>query len=329
MDADSEADWIVNRVLELREEGVALSRQAIIVRSMRRARNVEVKLTAAGIPLRMAGGIKLHEAAHIKDLISVLRIITNPADEPAWLRFLCLLRGIGEKTALKYTASLVETGSIDKALLQLQDLALAKKELAIALPILRAAERHARSAMHALEAVRKAMWPLLEERWGDEWEWRVRDVDDVINLAATQGTTEEFLRTITIDVAIDKRSEANRARQADEAPITISTIHAAKGLEWDVVFIPSFVSGHLPSQFSEVGEGDEEEKRLLYVAVTRARKDLILVRPATLIVKGEPAIIRESYFEPLLRPHLDVQHAQAQSNSRSLSIEPGNDLIPW
>lgn len=325
---DTEADWIVSKVLEYREDGVPLDKQAVLVRSMRRARTVEAKLTMAGIPYRVFGGVKLHEAAHIKDVISVLRIATNPGDEPAWLRYLTLFKGFGPKKALKLAAQFTDAGSAEDALDRLRDMALTRADLAILIPALRAAIA-ARDAMNALDAVIRELRPVLEAKWADEFAWRERDLEDIVNLAATLGSVEDFLRTITIDVSIDKQSEAQRARQVEEAPMVISTVHGAKGLEWDVVYIPSFVSGHFPSQYAEPGDGDEEEKRLLYVAVTRARYDLYLMRPSSILIKGEPMMVRESHFQPLIARDLEVIHNEAVSPIGSLTLETTARIDAW
>lgn len=327
-DVDSEADWIVERILGNRDEGMPFEKQAVLVRSSRRARHVEAKLAAAGIPYKFFGGIKLHEAAHIKDLISVLRIAVNPADEPAWLRFLPILPRIGLKTATTLSAELIQSENGEDLLKRLGNLAFRRKELAIAIPVLRAVLA-ATSALAALESARRELGPLLAERWGDEWDWRKKDIDDVIDLAATQGSTEDFLRMVTIDVAIDKKSEAKRSTMEDERPMSVCTVHAAKGLEWDAVFIPSFVSGHMPSQFADPGEGDEEEKRLFYVAVTRARKDLYLVKPSSAIVQGTPVLAGESSFQSLIAPLVERQHAGAARPAATTALETEIVISGW
>lgn len=327
-DADSEADWIVDRILANRDEGMAFEKQAVLVRSSRRARHVEAKLAAAGIPYKFFGGIKLHEAAHIKDLISVLRVAINPSDEPAWLRFLPILPRIGIKTAAGISADLVDSVDAAEVIRRLSGMALKRKELAVAIPVIRAVIA-ASSALAALEGARRELGPFLADRWGDEWEWRKKDIDDVVDLAATQGTTENFLRMITIDVAIDKKSETKRSAMQDERPMSVCTVHAAKGLEWDAVFVPSFVSGHMPSQFAEPGEGDEEEKRLFYVAVTRARKDLRLLKPSSAIVQGSPVLVGESAFQPLIANLVDKEHATTSRAPATLALPTKVVIDGW
>mgnify|MGYP001398928346 FL=1 len=328
-DTDAEAEWIVRRIMELRDQGTPLDKQAVLVRSTRRARHVEAKLSAAGIPYKFSGGIKLHEAAHVKDVVSVLRVAVNPSDEPAWVRFLTMLPRIGNKTARSVSADLVGAGDGERVLARLSELALRRKELALAVAPYRLALAAA-DAMAALEAVRREMGPLLAERYGEEWEWRQKDVEDVVNLAAGMGSAEEFLRTVTIDVAIDRKSEARRSEMDDEAPLSVCTVHASKGLEWDTVYVPSFISGHMPSPYAEPGDGDEEEKRLFYVAVTRARRDLHLMRPASVTVKGVPTMVSDSWFLQTVRPCIDIVHVRDTPKSGpSLALDTEAVIDAW
>jgi len=327
-DIDTEADWIVDRILAHRDEGVTFSKQAVLVRSARRARHVEAKLAAAGIPYKFSGGIKLHEAAHIKDVISVLRIIVNPSDEPAWLRFLPILPKIGIKTAAKISAELTDSPDAEEMLRRFSNLALKRKELAIAIPALRVAIA-ARSALTALEGVRRELGPFLAEKWGDEWEWRQKDIDDVINLAATQGETEDFLRMVTIDVALDKKSETTRSRLQDEMPLTVSTVHASKGLEWDVVYIPSFINGHMPSPYTDGIEGDEEEKRLFYVAVTRSKKHLHFIRPATTIIQGTPMVMSDTPYQGMVSGLVKTTAADMRRQSKTFALDTDLVIEGW
>ena len=327
-DADAEAEWIAQRVLANRDEGMPFDKQAVLVRSSRRARHVEARLSAEGIPYKFFGGIKLHEAAHIKDVVCVLRIAVNPSDEPAWMRFLPILPRIGLKTAASISAELVDSENGEEILRRLSSMALRRKELAIAIPALRVAIA-ARTALEALDGVRRELGPFMAEKWGDEWEWRQKDIADVIDLAATQGTTEDFLRMVTIDVAIDKKSDSNRKQMQDEKPMSVSTVHAAKGLEWDAVYIPSFVAGHMPTPYAEPGEGDEEEKRLFYVAVTRSRRDLHFMRPASTIVQGSPMMVSDSDFQPLVAPLSEKHHVTVAKQPQSLALETDLVIEGW
>ena len=306
-DKPSEAALIADFVIDKREEGIPYKEQAVIARSMRNLRHVEFELIARGIPLVVRGGVRIHEAKHIKDVLAPLKIAANLRDEPAWVRMLTTLPKIGEKTAAEVAGEMLGCADLDAAIEALSRRALKKTGLAMAPEILRAASCSERPGI-ALGAVRNAMEPSLAARYEDEWDWRKKDIDSIVEIAEGYVSVEEFLRTLTIDVSIDKRAEFMDSDRDEEGVVTLSTVHSAKGLEWKAVYVPSFVEGHMPSLHAEPGEQDEE-KRLFYVAVTRAKSELYLVRPKTGIVKGGPAFLNSSPYEHLIRQHTEIRRA--------------------
>ena len=321
-DRHAEGDWIARQIADRRDEGVELKKFAVLVRSMRMARHVEVALNAMGIPYIFLGGVRIHEAAHVKDVLSVLRIATNPSDEPAWMRMLTLLPRIGPKKASQIFAE-VSKANQDDVVQALSDVALKRVELARAVAALRAVVDQP-SASVAVERATIALLPALQEKFAEEWEWRKKDIDAIVDLAQGQGGIEEFLRTVTIDVSVDRRSDG-RPGKPDEDSMTVATLHSAKGLEWDSVWIPSFVEGHIPSPFANDAESFEEEKRLAYVAVTRARKELFLMRPATTIINNQQVIAGRSAFENVLRPA--VEDVYPDAGPRAVGAGFGRALI--
>lgn len=306
-DKQTEAALVADFILNKREEGIPYKEQAVIARSMRNLRHVEFELIARGIPLIVRGGVRIHEAAHIKDVLAPLKIVANLRDEPAWMRTLTTLPKIGEKGAAEVAREVLECPDLDAAIQVLSTRALKKTGLAMGPEILRAASSSERPGV-ALAAIRNAMDASLAARYEDEWDWRKKDIDAVVEIADGYSSIEEFLRTLTIDVSIDKRAEFLDSDRDEEGVVTLSTVHSAKGLEWKAVYVPSFVEGHMPSLHAEPGEQDEE-KRLFYVAVTRAKSELFLVRPKTGIVKGGPAFLNSSPYEFLIRQHLEIRRA--------------------
>lgn len=328
-DADAERDFVVGSIIDRREEGVELKDQAIVVRSMRRARHIEIGLNAAGIPYRVMGGIKIHEAEHVKDLIAILKIVENPQDETAIVRFLKLFPKIGDKTALRIAQDSAgeDLASVLEAISQA---ALKKTSLAVASKVLAAVAAHA-DAWTAMRTAKDLMAPTLADKFGDEWEWREKDIDAIVDIAATQGEVGEFLQTVTIDVSVDKRAGGGYGAPEDEEPLTICTIHSAKGLEWRTVYIPSFTAGHMPSMFAETPEDMDEERRLFYVAVTRAKDELVFVKPVTAFVKGSYMTSSPSEFEQVVARHVHRENSGRAAPGRSFSVSSlkGYSIDGW
>ena len=303
-DRSAEAAYVADAIVDRRDEGVPFSEQAVLVRSMRHIRHVEVELAARGIATVVRGGIRIHEAQHVKDALSPLRIVHNLNDEPAWIRLLTQFPKIGEKTALAVCREARESGTLEGALAALEALSKKRPTLSDVPLVLKAAAASDMPGV-ALSTVRAVLEPTMSNRYDDEWEWRRKDIDALVDIAGSHPNVEEFLRTLTIDVSIDKHAEYVGAPPESEGSVTLATIHSAKGLEWTVVFVPSFVEGHLPSAFVEGPEDEDEERRLMYVAVTRAKRDLVFVRPRTTMVKGQPAFVGPSPYEALIKDHLD------------------------
>lgn len=316
-DRPAESVLIADYILDRRDEGIPYKEQAVLVRSMRQVRHVELELAARGIPTVVRGGIRIHEAAHVKDVLCPLRLLANHIDEPAWMRLLSMLPKIGEKTALGIARELVARPSFDAAVEALGQMALKKPQLAIAWDVLSAINGRAMPA-DILATSKDAMDGLLQQRYPEDWDTRRKDIDALVDIAAGQPELDEFLRTLTIDVSIDQRATYEGEPPDEEGVVTLATIHSAKGLEWEVVYMPSFIQGHLPTGFADPDDDPDEEKRLMYVLVTRAKNELILLRPQTAMIKGKPTFVDDSGFAHIILPHCEVRHtgpkAQPEEN---------------
>jgi DNA helicase-2/ATP-dependent DNA helicase PcrA len=275
-DPEQEAEWIAARVKELWDEGVPLHHIGVLFRSMYIARPLEVSLTRRGIPYQTYGGLKFIETAHIKDLISHIKIMANPLDELAWHRVLLLIDGIGPRTAEEIIANISQSGNWQPALAAWhgrQRFGHALVQLAAALE---AASEPGIPFAEAVAALADYYLPMLQKQY-DDYQRRQADIDSLRQIAMTYQAVEPFLLDLVAIEPAEKSVEERQDLHLDTRPLVLSTIHSAKGLEWDAVFVMGVADGHLPISYSYQSEDDqEEERRLLYVSITRAKQELFL-----------------------------------------------------
>ncbi|MBL8993671.1 MAG: ATP-dependent helicase [Spirochaetia bacterium] len=289
--------FITQRVLELREEGVPLNRIAVLFRTGFHSNDLELALAQARIPYRKFGGFKFVETAHVKDLIAFLRILHNPLDAPAWNRVLLLIEGIGPGTSNKLVEKIVDDGLGYEGLV---DDAIHKgkgeKKYAGTLIGLRdlfvgLRSKSADGQIPMPELIAKFLSfaePLLKNHYED-YRKRLDDLRSLERIAERYQTLADFLADLSLEAPTE---EGEAGAEKDDEFLTLSTIHSAKGLEWHTVFVMSLVDGYLPSiQSLESDEQIEEERRLFYVAATRAERNLYLLSPGL----ERPA---RSYFDP-------------------------------
>ena len=270
-DDNSQSVFVAEKILELREEGVALKNIAVLFRSGWHSNDLEIELAARNIPFVKYGGQKFVEAAHIKDLMSYLRIAYNVADQVSWLRVLLLIPKIGPKTAGKIIQAIV-----DKA--DLEDLVQRNSQLKQLLEILKGLDCQVDAPAKILERLLPYYQPLLKIKY-DDFNKRLNDLDSLLSIAGRYKGVEQFLVDMALEPPERALIEAVKKDKAD-FPLTLSTIHSAKGLEWHTVFLIYVAEGHLPSYLSlETEDEIEEERRLFYVAATRAKVNLFLLKP--------------------------------------------------
>jgi DNA helicase II / ATP-dependent DNA helicase PcrA len=279
LDEQEQAAFVTQRILELREEGVELSNIAVLFRASWHANELEVEIKNANIPYVKYGGMKFAEAAHVKDVLAYMRVLHNVYDEISWLRFLLLIEGIGPATASRITANIFQAGGDISQLLG-QDFA--KKKYFGELKKLHALlSRLAGSSLkpsEKLEAVIKYYKPLFELKY-DDYRRRRLDLESLQRITERYTSLEQMLTEMALEPPDTSQVDVDAADQEDEKLI-LSTIHSAKGLEWHTVFIIHLVDGYFPSMQSIDNEGQlEEERRLFYVAATRAKHNLYLLTP--------------------------------------------------
>ncbi len=270
-DEAAQSRFVVEAVQERLDQGRSLGEIAVLFRSGWHSNDLEVALTAAGIPFAKYGGQKFVEAAHIKDVLSLLGVAFNPQSETHWLRVLTLLKGVGPRTAERIAVSAVRPETpldeLEKAFASKKSL----KELWAALRAVRAAA----SPEEMVQIAAGFYLPYLMERH-DDYEKRIHDLDSLQAVASRYETLEDFLT----DMALDPPEKGLAAAKGHPSGLTLSTIHSAKGLEWETVFLIHLSEGYLPSYRSlDDARAVEEERRLFYVAATRAKRRLFLLRP--------------------------------------------------
>jgi len=288
LDEAEQARAVAERVLAAREEGIDLRRQAVLFRTNHDSALLELELTRRQIPFVKYGGLRYLEAAHVKDFVAVLRVSDNGADEMSWFRVLQLLDGVGPMRARRIIDRLREdggrAGSPDELRLDrwtgarehVPDAACAHGDALIG--AVRASREPGRSAGARAELLRDALAPLLRLRYPDG-AVRLLDLDQLV--AAAQQRSE--LHGLVADLALDPPSSSSDwagPPHLDEDYLVLSTVHSAKGLEWEAVHVIAAYDGNFPADMSAgSAEGIAEERRLFYVALTRARRRLHVHAP--------------------------------------------------
>jgi DNA helicase-2/ATP-dependent DNA helicase PcrA len=295
-DGREQAAFVAQRVLQLREEGRSLRNMAVLYRSHFHALELQLELTRRNIPFSITSGIRFFEQAHIKDVAAHLKFILNPLDELAFKRIARLLEGVGAKSADKLWSAFkaawnaapepAPTAARPALAAALQKIAsAAPKKTAVAWAQLTAtiaqleAPEIRRRASRMIQLIMEAGYEdYLKEQYTN-YRDRREDIGQLAVFALEFETVEEFLTQLALQTAIEAEASARATRDDDQ--IRLSTIHQAKGLEFDVVFIIMLCDGLFPSARSvKTSDGEEEERRLFYVALTRARDELYLSYPS-------------------------------------------------
>ncbi|HLY83787.1 MAG TPA: ATP-dependent helicase, partial [Acidimicrobiales bacterium] len=348
-DEATQAEVVCDSVLAHREEGVLLQQQAVLFRASHHADVLELALTRRNIPYVKYGGLKFLEAAHVKDLLALLKVLDNPWDELAWFRVLRLLEGVGQGTARRVMADLgVRDGrSASRAPSELpgglgwapgSDPAVTPlaRLLAAAPRVPVAAEEELAGLRSALadcadtclpggatpppgvqvERLRQWLGPLAERRY-DSASARMADLEQLEHAAGRYPSRGRFVAELTLDPPAST-SDLAGPPHLDEDWLVLSTVHSAKGGEWDVVHVLHAADGMFPSDMAcGDAEGIEEERRLLYVAVTRARDSLEINVPLRYYHQRHGQSDSHSYGQISrfltgeVRAEMDIEHVGA------------------
>ena len=278
-DERGEAAFVIKRVEQLRAEGLQLNEIAVLFRSGFHSFKLELELTSRSIQFEKRGGLKLTESAHMKDVLAVLRLLINPIDNLSWNRLLLSIDKVGPKTAQKITATI---SAADDPFLALSSYPAGRTwkrgfdELVRLFHELKNAEP--RPGL-LCELALKWYQPVFERLYADDYPKRQKDLEQLKTIIASYDDLQSFIDDTTLDPPESDLS----AYSNDLDTLVLSTIHSAKGLEWDAVFVIGLADGRFPHSSAFPGEQWEEERRLLYVAATRARKHLFLTYPRELM----------------------------------------------
>ena len=286
-DEQQQTRFVVDRILELHEEGTPLREIAVLVRAGYMSADLEIELANRKIPFEKWGGLKFLEAAHVKDVLAFLRVLENPRDEVSWYRILMLMPGIGDTTARAIMESMAERSWDPDAFTHFAPPPRARdahRELAALLRRLRAVRRRSTADDEGagvgedIDEIRALYDAILSERY-DRSEPRKADLDQLRVIAAGYPSRSAFLAAIALEPPSNTQDLASGSDDEEDA-LVISTVHSAKGKEWDAVFVIWAVDGWFPSSRSTDDEDQlEEERRLMYVALTRARNHLAVTYP--------------------------------------------------
>jgi ATP-dependent DNA helicase UvrD/PcrA len=302
----SQAAFVAGEILDKVQRGKAYNQHAVLFRSSYQSFALELELARRGIPFQKFGGRTFTEAAHVKDVLGVLKWAENPDDRVTALRVITLLPGIGPKTALKLLDATNEFHiDIDVPAKS----AVAWRTLAKLMQRLRCGTL---GWPRELEAVRAWYRPFLESQYSEDHHERAADLEQLQVMGEAFKSRRNLLTDMTLDPP--SKSEKGRAKPGTDT-VTLSTIHSCKGREWRTVFVLHVVDGCLPSSRAHAATEIEEERRLLYVAMTRAKRELTVMVPWRVGIGGAPsgdmraATQRSSFIPDAILSHFEVQSA--------------------
>lgn len=318
-----EAKWIAIDIKERHYlQGHNWSDHMVLVRSSFAARHIEAACIAANVPYRFIGGMKLLETAHVKDLLSLLRVIANPLDDIAWMRFLTLWNGVGDVGASRLAQQLLLQPEFELIFNQLEQFGRIPVETLLMMKQMMVLKQEVQACVglgiQAIEAQ-------LAENYKKDWNRRQSDFELVKQLASKHGQLSEFLE----EYVLDPVSISEIERQSDTDVVTLITIHSAKGTEQKVCYVANVTAGQYPHARAQ-GDFDavEEERRVLYVALTRAQNELILTKQNLNLwardVVDEQGRKVESYFLNDLTRNLctlETHHKPRQQTVKSALME--------
>ncbi len=336
-DADQQAAFVAARILELRDEGVPLEEIAALYRSHYHSLELQLELTRRGIPYRIRSGVRFFEQAHIKDVISYLRIITNPRDELAWKRILRLIPQVGPATANRIWEQLAYAPD-PLAIIRRADFVVAPRrgsgwsEFISLLESLVKDETRGQPAKQIELILARGYESYLASTY-ENAEARLEDLRQLAHYSARYNSTEDFLAELAL--LSTERYSAPQALTGEDVVmggdedeiLTLTSVHQAKGLEWRAVFIIWAADGKFPSPRSlREAEGEEEERRLWYVALTRAADQLYITYPLMVTDYSRQTVVQKpSRFVTEVPPELYDIWTLEEETTDALSEESDDE----
>ena len=291
-DPRTQASFVAQRILELKDAGVPLDQMAVLYRAHFQSLEIQMELTVRGIPFAITSGLRFFEQAHIKDIAAFMRFVTNRRDEVSFIRMVCLLPGCGPVAAQKLWAEWLKSGWAAKG-----EVPPKWSDLFLKFKVPKKAVKHWEQLCYTLDelnpngefarpsdmifSIMEGVYQEYLEASFENFENRRSDIEQLLNYGNSFDDIVEFLAQLSLMSSVDGEPTGDQAEKDDEK-VTLSSIHQAKGLEWKVVFVIWLVDGQFPN--GRILESDdlpmlEEERRLFYVALTRAKDDLYLTFP--------------------------------------------------
>ncbi len=286
-DDQAQAQYIVEQVLKEREMGIDLRQQAVLFRNGHHSDRLEIELMRHDIPFVKYGGLKFLEAAHVKDLLSIIRWIDNPKHHISGFRVLKLLPAVGPATAMKALDHLQLNHFQFDSLNQFNIPKVAQKSWNDLLQMLTSSQSQDGQWPSQMELAKLFYQPLLEDNYEDFYV-RSGDIDQLANIAQQYPSRESFISELTLDPPISSGDLSDKPHKDDDFLI-LSTVHSAKGQEWKNVFVLNVADGNFPNEYAaDDPKAIEEERRLLNVAITRAKQNLHLIQPLKYWLPEQP-----------------------------------------
>ncbi len=289
-DERQQSQFVVQQVLELREEGIPLEDIAVLARSGFLTFDLEIELNKANVPYQKFGGMKFVETAHIKDLLAYFKIANNPFDALSWNRALLLIDGVGPRTAQKMVDMIAGEKIRPREAFKRGNIVRGREGIEKLLQIIEDISTTRLTIAEKAELLSNYYKPIMKSKY-DDWSKRQKDVDMFVAIADRYGKIDEFLNEMAVEPPIESASDLEPESKEEEF-LTLSTIHSAKGLEWKAVFLIWALDGRFPSAKSvETQDSLEEERRLFYVACTRAKDFLFISYPTNIYDKFEGIVL--------------------------------------
>ncbi|MBI4514787.1 MAG: ATP-dependent helicase [Deltaproteobacteria bacterium] len=327
-DESCQVEYVAEQVLANREAGIELKRQAVLFRAAHHSDQLELELARRNIPFVKFGGLKFLEAAHVKDLVCVLRWAENPRDGLAAFRVLQLVPGMGPRHARRALEHL-QSHHFDLAALTTFRAPVAPADWQPLCSLLRDLAGPPAGWVAQIARVRQWYQPHLERLY-DAAHLRARDLEELEHVAAAYPSRERFLTELTLDPPSASSDEPG-APYLDDDYLILSTIHSAKGQEWNVVYVLNVTDGCIPSDLATGSAAQiEEERRLLYVAMTRAREQLHLIHPLRFFKREQGRFGDRHVYAPRSRfiPAAIAEHFEHRTHGRAHTADLGAGNAP-
>ena len=311
IEADSEryqSRFVAQKILELREEGIPLTEMAVLFRSSFHSFDLEIELSKCDLPFVKRGGFKFIETTHVKDVLAHLRVLANPQDAVSWHRVLLLLEGVGPKSSDKILSHVLGGADQIQRLAEYPGRGAVRTEVQKLATALQTVADPNLQPREQIDLIVQYYSPILKRNQRDDYPKRQKDLEHFSIITERYRSLNRLLSDMALEPPNSSVGDVLATDRDEEGLLTLSTIHSAKGLEWHSVFIIWAVEGRFPSLYNKEDDELEEERRLMYVAATRAKENLFISYPinifdrATGMVLSRPSRFLEDIPRRILKP---------------------------